>query len=477
MAYPIPISCLAEFIGTFFLVFTVGCNVLTGSPVWGVISIAFVLMVMIYALAGVSGANFNPAVTCSLILTSKMEPLRGLAYTVTQLIAGLIAGEFAKWLFSNTVNKLALAEPSGRVGLAELLYTFMLCFVVLNVAATKKNQPNQHYGIAIGLVIVAGGYGAGAISGGCFNPAVALGVKVDFLRWLFYTAFELLGALVAVLLFMVMRPEEFVDGLFHCSTQDYEHVGNEAKDKSAFSKFEKLLEDNGIITGLSEFLGTFFLVLTVGLNVLAGSPAAAFSIAASLTSMIYALASISGAHFNPAVTVAILASGRGKCSVIQAVGYIFAQICGAICAGFMYVYLADKDAFTLGPGATFTANQAAVAEGFFTFVLAFVVLIVATSKDPLGDLYGFAIGACVTVGGNAIGNVSGGHLNPAVSLGMVISSQAGDAGAIALYLTAQIVGGVLAAGAFRLLHAEEYKDSRHLCVETDDEEMEGSASD
>merc|ERR1740138_1565474 len=140
----------------------------------------------------------------------------------------------------------------------------MLCFVVLNVAAAKNNTPNQFYGLAIGGVIWAGAYGAGAISGGCFNPAVALGIDVSSaglgFGWGFaYTGYELLGAALASALFRVVRPDEF---------------GGDA--------------DYSLRTRLvSEFIGTFFLVLTVGLNVLGKSPAPVWSIAASLMCMIY----------------------------------------------------------------------------------------------------------------------------------------------------------------------------------------------
>merc|ERR1719183_1875954 len=66
-----------------------------------------------------------------------------------------------------------------EAGAVEVLYTFMLTFVVLNVACAKANEYNQYYGLSIGFVIVAGGYAAGGISGACFNPAVAIGFDVS----------------------------------------------------------------------------------------------------------------------------------------------------------------------------------------------------------------------------------------------------------------------------------------------------------
>merc|ERR1719378_733667 len=291
-----PATYIAEFVGTFLLVFTVGCNVLTGDPTWAVTSIACVLMVSIYALGGVSGGNFNPAVSITLGLSEKMEWKEVAIYCVVQIAAGICAGlSFAAMLW-----KVVNVAPKPGFGwweafLAETLYTFVLCFVVLNVAASKKNgcdTGNQFFGLAIGGVIIAGAYGAGSISGGCFNPAVALGLDVSSagvgFGWGFaYTGYELIGCALAAGLFRVVRPDDFDDS----------HDG----------------EYNLTTRCVSEFLGTYILVLTVGLNVLAKSQGAAWSIAASLMSMIYALGHVSGAHFNPAVTLAIVLAGRDKC--------------------------------------------------------------------------------------------------------------------------------------------------------------------
>ncbi|CAJ1346910.1 unnamed protein product, partial [Effrenium voratum] len=304
----------AEFVGTFLLIFTVGCNVLGGSATWAGISIAFVLMVCIYALGGISGANFNPAVSMTLGMSRAMGG-PGLdwqtvgIYCGVQSAAGVAAAVCYSLLFGQSFN---LAPSKGfswyHAGLCELLYTFMLTFVVMNVAAAKKNatEKNQYYGMAIAFTVVAGAYGAGAVSGGCFNPAVALGIDISSagigFGWsILYIIFELMGAAMAAALFKVVRPEDF---------------GGE---KSQVTEL------------VSEFLGTYMLVLTVGLNVLGKSKAAAFSIAAGLTSMIYALGDVSGAHFNPAVTVAILASGRcPELTPAKAGTYAGAQIAGGI---------------------------------------------------------------------------------------------------------------------------------------------------
>jgi len=440
---------IAEFVGTFMLVLTVGCNVLTGSPVWAVTSIACTLMVSIYALGGVSGANFNPAVSLALGIAKKLEWKEVGIYMGCQVAGGICAGLVYGLTLWNVFN----LQPSAgfgwwQAGLAEFLYTFMLCFVVLNVACSKMHAgKNQFYGLAIGFVVVAGGYGAGHISGGCFNPAVAIGIDVSSaglgFGWCIpYTIFEFIGAAVAAVLFQVCRPEE--------KDEDAEPGNYELPSKV-----------------LSEFLGTYFLVLTVGLNVLGGSKAPVFSIAASLMCMIFALGTCSGAHFNPAVTIAIVAAGRDKCSPKDAGIYIVTQLIAGIAAAFTYTAMEGKS-FPLGPGKGYGWAEAAVAEIMFTFLLAFVVLSVATVETPLSEYFGLAIGSCVTAGGYAIGAVSGGSLNPAVSFGIGISGTLAGGAVVncLIYSVFEIIGGLIAAGVFMATHPSEYSKGAGSAEET-----------
>jgi len=428
----------AEFLGTFMLVFTIGCNVLSGQPVWGGVSIACVLTVMIYALGKSSGANFNPAVSFALGLCDKLAWKEVAIYSGVQLVAGICAGLCYLAMFGESFN---LAPTKGhswwQAGLAEVLYTFMLCFVVLNVAASNVHAgKNQFYGLAIGFVIVAGAYSGGAVSMGCFNPAVAFGIDVSSamsgVKYSFiYTAFELVGAAIAAGAFKVCR-------------------GAQEENAEAEPDIGAKL--------LSEFLGTFMLVLTVGLNVLSGSTAGAFSIASSLMCMIFALGTCSGAHFNPAVTVAIVCSGRGKCSPKDGGMYVGVQILAGICAAFTYSAMMNGETFPLKPAA-YKWSQVLVAEFVFTFVLAFVVLSVATVKSALSEYFGFAIGMCVTVGGCAIGKVSGGSLNPAVSIGISSSHIMGGGNfwPCLIYTLVELAAGGAAAGVFMATQPSEYE--------------------
>jgi len=203
------------------------------------------------------------------------------------------------------------------------------------------------------------------------------------------------------------------------------------------------------------------LVLTVGLNVLGKSPAAAFSIAASLMCMIYALGDISGAHFNPAVTLALVVFGETDPK--EAGMYMATQIAGGIAAAFTYAGIYYGETFPLGPGAGYHFLQASVAELVFTFVLCLIVLSVAVSKTTHnGSMFGLAIGSCVTVGGFAIGSISGGSLNPAVSFGIAVSSlmHGGSVLMALLYSVVELAAGAAAAGLVIFTHGKNSTEAK-----------------
>eukprot|EP00929_Paragymnodinium_shiwhaense_P064259 TRINITY_DN3217_c0_g2_i1.p1 TRINITY_DN3217_c0_g2~~TRINITY_DN3217_c0_g2_i1.p1 ORF type:complete len:468 (+),score=89.41 TRINITY_DN3217_c0_g2_i1:76-1479(+) len=439
--------CVAEFVGTFMLVFTIGCNVLSRNATFGGLSVASVLTVMVYTLGGISGAHFNPAVSVMLGFTSLMggdglDSSTIAIYCGVQILAGIVAGFAFVGLFDNS---FALGPASGfslfEVAVVEFMYTLMLCFVVANVAVARKNlqEHGQYFGLAIGYVIVAGAYGGGRISWGCFNPAVAAGIDVS--SWQpgmstvsVYIVSEILGSATAAVLFAAIRPQDF---------------GRTPQ----FPIIPKLV---------SEFLGTYFLVLTVGLNVLGKSPAGPVSIAAALMCMIYAVGDVSGAHFNPAVTVALLASGKTDISPVQAVAYVATQLGGAIVAGLTYVGIYGRG-FSLGPGGKPDFFAVAAAELIFTFVLVYVVLCAVLSRGTgwQKNFAGLIVGSCVTVGGFAAGGVSGGYLNPAVAFAIGVTS--GTFMDALMYFAVEIVAGILAVGAFLVTHAADYsKESEKL---------------
>merc|ERR1719217_390310 len=131
------------------------------------------------------------------------------AYCGVQFLGGIFGGVAYLMLFGKSFN-VGPAKGFGLVeaGLCELIYTFMLCFVVANVAAANAAAGKEYYGLAIGFVVIAGAYGAGAVSGGCFNPAVAIGIDIASILlgfgWcILYVIFELAGAALACVLFKI----------------------------------------------------------------------------------------------------------------------------------------------------------------------------------------------------------------------------------------------------------------------------------
>src|SRR4029079_14408910 len=167
----------------------------------------------------------------------------------------------------------------------------------------------------------------------------------------------------------------------------------------------------------TELIGTFFLVFTVGSTGIAAGPDVipALAIGSAVMVMIYAGGHISGAHYNPAVTVAVYL--RGRCAAADIVPYWIAQLVGAAAAAAILLAFKTAKAVTLDPN----VPAAFASECLFTFALAYVVLNVATAKATAGNSYfGLAIGFTVLVGACAVGHVSGGAFNPAVAVGAMI---------------------------------------------------------
>jgi len=205
-----------EAIGTFFLVFTVGAAVGSGSP-FAPLGIGAVLMVMIYAGGHLSGGHYNPAVTMAVLVRRRIRLRDAVGYWVVQLGAGLLAAVVVRTIVDPTrMAAAATMTLSGRTLLAafvvELLFTFALCYVVLNVATSKSHPDNSFYGLAIGFTVVAGAFAVGAISGGAFNPAVSLGAAVMGMfawptLWVYLVA-QVIAGIVAGVSFLALNPDD-----------------------------------------------------------------------------------------------------------------------------------------------------------------------------------------------------------------------------------------------------------------------------
>src|SRR3981189_427094 len=168
-----------EAIGTFFLVFTVGTAAGSGSP-FAPLGIGAALMVMIYAGGHLSGGHYNPAVTLAALIRRRIGLRDALAYWLSQIGAGLVAALLVRTVIDPTQTAatatLTLNGPTLLAAfVVELLFTFALCYVVLNVATSKDHPDNSFYGLAIGFTVMVGAFAVGGVSGGGFNPAGALG--------------------------------------------------------------------------------------------------------------------------------------------------------------------------------------------------------------------------------------------------------------------------------------------------------------
>src|SRR6266480_728664 len=192
---------IAEFIGTFFLVLTIGC---TG------IGVGAALMVMVYAGGHISGAHYNPAVTVGVFIRGKVNGADVGPYMVAQLAgAALAAVAVTKFLRAGA----AVTPISPHVGpalLAEFLFTFALVYVVLNAATAEGTSGNSFYGLAIGMTVMTGAFAVGDISGGAFNPAVAVGISILGISswgniWIYLLA-NFAAAVVAAVVFNIINP-------------------------------------------------------------------------------------------------------------------------------------------------------------------------------------------------------------------------------------------------------------------------------
>jgi aquaporin Z len=540
MTQSLLIKALAEMLGTFILVAAVISAVVGGSAL-GPVSVAAALMIGVYCVGDVSGGHLNPAVSFGVFLAGlcghvKFSIVEFGVYFLAQLVGataavfkttfvftttaggptstisgqdGALAGGLehpfqGKILGTNITNSVATAGGLASVGLAELVFTAVLVFVVLNVATCgdEGKAKNNYFGLAIGFVLAAGACAVGGISMCCLNPAVAWGLAIagvafgnlpdnapegeydkgwPFLMFFYYTLMELLGAVVALVFFYLCRKHQ---------------VGAKGE-PDMISKF------------VFEFLGTFVLCLTVMLSIHGGSSVMAIGIASSLMVMIYAGGPVSGGNFNPAVSFGILVVMivRSLCrgivdageAIVTFIVYVIAQVLGAFAALFVsWAILRRIDVVLIGKdlpsdkSVTHAASGSLMgllgSEAIFTFLLVFTVLNVAVRQSPpfhqANQFYGLAIGFVIIVAASSTGSISGAVLNPAVALMLDFGGKINGHGALGygfLYALVQLFAGLAAAIWFMIIssyddtdYQEDYKEMYVTDEETD--ELEDSES-
>jgi len=492
--------CACEFFGTLLLFLVV---VLCSNALY----IAAFYTALVYALWFVSGAHLNPAISLALFLARKMPFGACLAYIIAQIAGASAGGLLYRLIFpvggaitATTATTTATVTAAATYTLADAcciqtLYTTMLAFVALNVMVSHRYDGNQFYGIALGSVIVAGGYVGLVVSGDAlFNPAFCLGLlvsskEVGSFGW--YILAEAIGAVLAVLLFELCR---FQDERIRQVSYDFYEI-EEGANSPTSPTMVSVENPYQIIRAFSEFVGTFWLVITILLNTAFDTGYTALSGAGVLISLIYALGGVSGGHFNPAVTLAMLWGGRNKCSGRNAVWYIIAQLLSSIPAGILASSIKVTGLFAFTSHDWFSV---VFGEFIFTLMLAYVVLEVATSEQhtnygsssPPNFYFALAIGLIFVGGSYALGNVSGGYLNPAVALGFSVDavditskatiegwpsymdvflkalSVIGQGivyfGRDLVYWIAEVLGAAVAALLFRRLHREAFQFTKEV---------------
>eukprot|EP00747_Dinoflagellata_sp_TGD_P082598 gnl/TRDRNA2_/TRDRNA2_161751_c1_seq1.p1 gnl/TRDRNA2_/TRDRNA2_161751_c1~~gnl/TRDRNA2_/TRDRNA2_161751_c1_seq1.p1 ORF type:complete len:518 (-),score=79.32 gnl/TRDRNA2_/TRDRNA2_161751_c1_seq1:53-1450(-) len=447
-----------------------------------------------------------------------------------------------------------------HVMLVEAIYTNVVCFVYLNTVVCVRNNPkndgNQYFAIAIGFVLIGGGYAATRVSGASFNPALALAVGVTAKAtdrfWLLpYMLFQFGGAIMAVITFAVVRPEEFLDmigdqeqsdgwsaivvrRLSACSRSLYDlcaMIGksphSESRGWGAAGPHAPQLAGSGVgIAGsgiglgvntsntprtpradvasvedgttsldepvvlgegsspmparlMSEFIGTFMMVLTFGLNTVSldiqhglSRASAGWGAGAIMCGLAYALAGVSGAHFGPATTLAVWLTGRGKFTWVEATNYATTQILAGVLAGIIYAVVQasgpNKDVhFKLEPKAGFSWWSVVIAETLFTSMIILTMLAVTHLRIPgppthKNFQYGLAKGLSFSAAGFALSGITGGQLNPALSVGIFVADGVAGHGfdpfGCVAFCACQLAGGLCAAGLFVATRPSEFKE-------------------
>jgi aquaporin Z len=201
-----------EFVGTFFLVFT-ACTAVLSKAAVAPLAIGAVLAAMVFAGGHISGGHYNPAVSLAAHLRGKLGFVDLACYIGAQLVAGVAAAFAARYVVHGHIDQFTIHGPEvPRAFLVELLFTFALAYVVLNVATSKDHSSNSFYGLAIGFTVLAGAIAVGGVSGGAFNPAVGIGVLLAGivsvnLLWIYLVA-TLAGGALAGLTFRLLNPDD-----------------------------------------------------------------------------------------------------------------------------------------------------------------------------------------------------------------------------------------------------------------------------
>lgn len=209
-----------EFLGTFFLVFTICVTaVYEKAGVYAPLAIGFVLVAMVYAGGHISKAHYNPAVSLAFLIRGCYISVKEMVgFMAVQILGAVLAAVVAILFYKDGLEVLPVDLSIAPAIVGEILFTFMLVWVIMNVATAKANVGNQFYGIAIGFTVIGGIYTVGTVSLAIFNPAVAIALvmvgKLSLAQIWIPVLGSLIGGVAAVLVFNLGHPTE------SCSNDD-----------------------------------------------------------------------------------------------------------------------------------------------------------------------------------------------------------------------------------------------------------------
>jgi len=428
---------MVEFIGTFFLSQLVASKYVFAIDGSQPIALGLGYVGILYATFPISGGQLNPAVTCGLLYRRKLSLREGLCCIVAQLLGGIFAGLVSYAIFNSNWDNVGYPEISegfhaSNAFVAEILESFLLVTVYMNATTTKAQEGKSFYGVAVGFVVLSTALLEATQRSTCNNSAVAMlallqGSYKDL--WVYFCA-PLIGSLFACLAFPILNPAE-----------DQHDISTAAKRLASL---------------LTEFIGTFYLSYTVGMSVNAASFSNGFcAIGMMVASLIYMGAAISGAQYNPAVSLAIFIRRRWSSSsraptmkvvdlVMYSIVQVLASFAGALVAGYVNQDVGGITTFKVNTD-HYTLFAGVVVEALYSFLLCFTVLMSGTLRYVQGNsYYGMACGFVVTAGIAAVSNISGGVFNPAlgVSLPIIAMKHVKD---IWVYVVGPYFGAVVAA--------------------------------
>lgn len=462
---------IAEFLGCLLLGLVYNTTRLTSMNTLTPMCAGLTLMALTYCFGAISGAQFNPAVSLAIGLSGRGNWSMILKYWVLQVLGCMAGVCLSVIIYGQPADDPIGPRRDFRAGsafLVEFIYTGMLCLVFLNVMISRSNNSveagNQYFGVAIGFVLAVAGYAIGDISGAVLNPALSIAIDLQnildsgFGYGVLYVISQMMGGFVAAVTFRVLRPHE---------DSDYE----------AFSMNLKNLKTAGIthVKLVAEASGTFLLVITVGLVQLSNNFTSArpFGAALAMTSMHYAMADVSGGYFNPAVTLAVVLTGREKCSVVQGTAYIIVQFVVGNIAAWFYTAVYNGKTFPIIEESAikkYHIRAVCMVQIIFTCAVAFTVLATSTDKGidtkcKRNFYSGLSIGLSLAAGAFATQTLSSGSMNPAMALGVSTADLLSDNNTFwycLYFIASQFAGGVLASIIFRATHAGVYRRYRHF---------------